>query len=129
MGKPIPYDYRVKIVKRRKSGETYKSIAEDFNLSESGVKKIWYAYQKVGEAAYNADYSNCGHSTIYKEDTHELINEIRDNQQGGNYVRSKLLMKHPDKKIPCARTIQRLWNKQGTARAKGRPTDREKKVE
>jgi len=129
MGSPISYDHRVKIVERRKSGETYKSIATDFNLSESGVKKIWYAYQKVGETAYEPDYSKCGKKTIYKSDTHELIKEVRDNEQGANYVRSKLLMKYPKRKIPCERTIQRLWLKQGTNRSKGRPTDTEKKME
>lgn len=129
MGKPISYDHRVKIIERRKCGETYKSIAVDFNLSESGVKKIWYAYQKSGESAYKTNYFNCGQSTTFKADTHALIDEVRDNEQGADYVRSKLLIKHPKRKIPCTRTIQRLWLKQGTSRPKGRPTDTEKKME
>lgn len=127
MGKPISYDFRVKIVERRKSGETYKSIAKAFGLSESGVKKVWYAYRKEGEAAYHSDYSGCGRKRLYKADTHELIERIRDNGQGANYVRSKLLVVHPDVRAPCERTIQRLWKAQGTGRPKGRPTDREKK--
>ena len=129
MGKPIPYDYRVKIVERRKTGESYNSIALDLNLSESGVKKIWYKYKKVGEAAFKADYSNCGPAITYGEDTCKLLDEVRDNKQGADYVRSKLLMKYPDKKIPSTRTINRLWVKQGTNREKGRPTNVEKKVE
>lgn len=129
MGKPISYDFRVKIVVRRKSGESYKSIAKSFGLSESGVKKVWYAYQKAGDGAYKPNYSNCGRKRIYKADTHRMISEIRDNGQGANYVRSKLLVKYPAVAIPCERTIQRLWKEQGTGRPKGSPTGREKKVE
>ena len=129
MGKPLSYDVRVKIVERRQSGESYKQIAEDLNASESGVKKIWYRYQKVGEAAYYPDYENCGRPVTYQVDTYERADSIRDNEQGAAYVHSKLLQKFPKQKTPSIRTLQRAWVKQGTQRPKGKPTDREKKVE
>ena len=129
MGKAICYDVRTKIIKRRQSGESYKSIAEDFGVSQSGVKKIWYRYQKVGEAAYLPDYSNCGRPVIYKAATYEEVDSIRDNAQGAAYVHSKLVQKHPQKQVPSIRTLQRAWVKQGTQRPKGKPSDREKKVE
>lgn len=127
MGQPIAYDFRVKIVAMRKRGNTYKAIAKFYNLSESGVKKIWYNYQKNGSSAYHPDYSNCGRPRVYQEDTQELISQVRDNEQGGNYVRSKLCSKYPNRQIPSVRTIQRLWVEQKTNRSKGRSTDRKKK--
>lgn len=129
MGKAISYDVRVKIVKRRESGESYKSIAEDFSLSESGVKKIWYRYQQAGEAAYLPDYSHCGRPLVYQQAAYEAVNSVRDNAQGAAYVHSKLVQQQPDKQVPSIRTIQRLWVSQGTQRRKGKPSDREKKVE
>jgi len=129
MGKVICYDIRVKIVQRRKSGESYKQIAKDFRLSESGVKKIWYRYEKIGNKAYLPDYSNCGRPEAYQTDIYAAADEVRDNAQGAAYVHSKLLMEHEQSKVPSIRTLQRKWVKQGTQRSKGKPSDREKKVE
>jgi DNA-directed RNA polymerase specialized sigma24 family protein len=39
MGRSIPYDIRVKVVERRKSGQNYAEIATEFGLSVSGVKE------------------------------------------------------------------------------------------
>lgn len=129
MGKAIPFDYRVKIVDRLKEGEKVKALSKELGYSESGIKKIWYAYKNEGLKAFKNKYSNCGRSSIYGEEVRGLINEIRDNDQGGGYVRSKLGQKHPEKLIPSERTIQRWWVKEGTNRKKGRPLDVEKKVE
>jgi len=64
---------------------------------------------------------------MYDSKIRASIKEIRDNEQGSTYVRSKLLQKHPNMTIPSARTIQRWWVKEGTNREKGRPMDCEKK--
>jgi len=129
MGKAIPFDYRVKIVERIKEGESVKQLVKEMGYSESGIKKIWYSYKKEGSQAFKTKYSNCGRRSKYGEDVRGLINEIRDNDQGGDYVRSKLGQKHPEKLIPSSRTIQRWWVKEGTNRKKGKPLDIEKKVE
>ena len=123
MGKPIPYDYRVKIVQRRKKGESAESIADSIPYSKSAVDKLWARYQEQGEAAFKTKYANCGRSRTYGEETDQLVAELRDNSQGADYVVSKLQQYHPEKEIPSARTLQRRWLEEGTNSPKGRPTE------
>ena len=128
MGKAIPYDFRIKIVQRIKQGEGFEEVAEETSYSVSGIKKIWYAYKREGENAFHNKYSNCGKSSPYDSPVRNAVIEIRDNNQGGTYVRSKLKQKHPELVIPHERTLQRWWACEGSNRAKGRPTDTEKKI-
>ena len=107
MGKAIPYDFRVKIVERIKAGEGYDELAKEMGYSESGIKKIWYAYQKNGETSYKNKYGNCGCNPSYTTTIRDAVKEIRDNQQGGGYVRSKLAQKYPHLSVPSERTLQR----------------------
>lgn len=129
MAKAIPYDYRVKIVKRMKQGEKASDLSEEMGYSESGIKKIWRLYKEKGEQAYYNNYSNCGHAKSYDMAIRQAAEQVRDNMQGGNYVHSKLRQKYPLQRIPSSRTLQRWWVKQGTNRKKGRPAEYEKKVE
>lgn len=127
MGKAISYAKRKKIIERRQLDHTFKSIALDLGLSESGVKKIWYAYQKKGESALQTNYSNCGSTKLYNSETEKKVNALRTNEQGAAFVHSKFLLKHPGLKAPSPRTIQRWWKKQSTNRPVGRPPKEEKK--
>jgi len=127
MGKAIPYDNRVKIIERMEKGETAEELAEEMGYSEGGVKKIWYKYQKEGTKAYDNNYGNCGKKSSYGEKVRGAVKEIRDNKQGGCYVRSKLIQKHPGLVIPSERTLQRWWVTEQTNREKGRPKKKEKK--
>jgi hypothetical protein len=129
MGKAIPYDYRVKIVQRLQGGEKAKEVAQEFGYSESGIKKIWYSYLKQGDQAYKTEYGNCGRRQNYDDSIKKKVEELRDNNQGGGYIRSKLKQHYPDVQLPSERTIQRWWVQQGTNRKKGRPRDYEKKME
>ena len=97
--------------------------------SESGIRKIWYGYQKEGKKIYENKYGNCGPKSDYRITVRAAIKEIRDNEQGAYYVHSKLKQKYPKLAIPSARTIQRWWVKEGTNRTKGRPREYEKKME
>ncbi len=63
MGKPIPYDLRVKIVRDHESGRTQNAIAEEIGCSKDAVKKLLRQYRQKGEAALKADYSKCGKSS------------------------------------------------------------------
>lgn len=128
MGKAIPYDYRVKIVERIKSGQSYEETATEFGYSKSGIKKIWYTYKKEGSSSFIPKYANCGRSSPYNKDVRDKVSEIRDNQQGGSYVFSKLKANHPDLPTPSIRTLTRWWAKEQTNRPKGRPRDTEKKI-
>ena len=121
MGKAIPYDFRVKIIERIQEGESYHILAQEMGYSESGVKKIWYAFKKYGEASLCNKYKNCGRNPLYTTSVHDAIKEIRDNKQGGGYVRSKLEQKYPHLAIPSERTLQRWWVSAGTSNEKGRP--------
>lgn len=127
MAKPIPYETRVKIVARKKKGQSSKSIAAIFNLSLSGVNKIVRQYKKEGEIAFQTRYANCGRASIYTEQVRTEVATIRDNSQGAYYVRSKMVQRGIIS-IPSTRTMQRWWVKAQTNRTKGRPSDSEKKL-
>lgn len=129
MGKALSYAVRKKITERRQKGETFCEIAQSLHCSESAVKKIWYAYKKEGEAAFDNKYDNCGRHSIYSESVKQQANAIRDNQQGAYYVHSKLLELVKLCAVPSTRTLNRWWVKAGTNRKAGRPTSVEKKVE
>lgn len=129
MGKPLPYDIRVKIVSRRQQGQPYGEIAESLGCSVGGVKKIWRQYNLQGEAAFQPDYSRCGRPSPYDEVIRDKADRLRDHRQGGEYIHSKLLIACPGEVVPSARTLQRWWVVQGTARGRGRVEEREKKVE
>jgi len=127
MGKAIPYAYRQKIVSRRKSGDSYDDISRDLGYSISGIRKIWYKYQKEGESAFETNYSNCGGLSPYGEDIREKVKSIRDNGQGAYYVNSKFRLKYPDLVAPSTRTLQSWWSKEKTNRARGCPSKDEKR--
>jgi len=128
MAAPIPYEIRVKIVDRMRSDGSIKELAEEFGYSVAGVRKIWKQYQSEGEACFQTKYSNCGRIPVYGKAVRRLVNCIRDNQQGANYVSSKLLSKYPESPSPHPRTLQRWWVKEESNRSKGRITDKEKKL-
>ena len=128
MASPIPYEIRVKIVDQMRSKGTIKELAKEYNYSIAGVRKIWKQYQIEGESSFHTKYSNCGRTPVYGKKVKRLVTQIRDNEQGTNYVSSKMLSKYPDSPSPHPRTLQRWWAKEETNRAKGRITDKEKKL-
>ena len=73
MASSIPYDYRKLIVSKRQSGLTYTKISADLGYSISGIKKIWYAYQKQGEASFSTNYKNCGRTSPFDKTVHQAI--------------------------------------------------------
>jgi len=127
MGKALSYAVREKIVERRKKGQSFNQISTALGCSESGAKKIWYAYKKQGSTALENNYSRCGRSSPFAQAVHDAVNEIRDNNQGATYVYSKLVKDYPDLVLPKARTLSRWWKKQGINRQRGRPVSSEKK--
>jgi len=127
MAQPIPYDYRKLIVSRRKSGVTYQKISEELNYSISGIKKVWYQYQKEGEACFTSNYESCGRKSVHPQAVHDAIASIRTGEQGASFVYSMLHLKNPELERPHIRTIQRWWENQSTNRPKGQPTKAEKK--
>ena len=129
MGKAISYDHREKIVQRKKQGQDDYQIAKDLGVSQGVVRKILKLYQIKGIAAFETNYSNCGKTSCYGEEVRKAVKKIRDNRQGAAYVRSKLLQHYPHLDAPSERTLTRWWKKEKTNRSKGRPVEREKKVE
>lgn len=127
MGKPLSYAVREKIISLKEQGKSFKQISQVLCCSESGVKKIWYNYQKYGSKALDTDYSRCGRPSPYDKSIHIIIDKIRDNQQGATYVYSKLAKDYSELRIPHARTISRWWKKEKTNRKRGRPQSIEKK--
>lgn len=127
MASPIPYDVRRQIISLRKIGATYPSISKEVGYSLNGVKKIWYQYQKIGEACLETQYQNCGRKSDFPQALHDAIDEIRTGEQGASYVYSMLKVRYPDLKRPSIRTIQTWWEKASTNRPKGRPCESEKK--
>lgn len=127
MPKAIPYDFRKQIISLRKEGKTYKDISKEVGYGLSSVKKIWYAYEEEGDACLRTKYKNCGRKREYPQEVLDAITTIRTGDQGANYVYSMLKLKYPDLKRPSVRTIQYWWKAANTNRAKGRPSDNEKK--
>lgn len=128
MGKALSYAVREKIIHRREKGQSFGQISLDLGFSVSGVKKIWYAYKKQGTSALSNNYSNCGGTSTFPQSVKAAVNLVRDNNQGGNYVRSKLLKDYSELRIPSSRTLTRWWKKEGTNRQRGRPRKTEKKA-
>ena len=127
MGKALSYAVREKIILLRGKGKDFEEISTSLDCSVSGAKKIWYAYKRDGKAALKNNYDNCGRSSPFSQQVREIINEIRDNNQGATYVYSKLVKDYPDLAKPKARTLSRWWKKQETNRQRGRPVSSEKK--
>ena len=128
MAKVIPFDVRIQIIANIQNGQSYSEIAQNFGYSASGVKKIWYTYQKEGQSALYTKYSNCGSTSLYGEEVRSEVSKIRDNQQGASYVCSKMQQKHPELPCPSIRTLNRWWVKEQSNRSKGRPSRKEKKA-
>ena len=128
MGRPIPFDYRKLIIKRKNAGQTFSEIAQHLGYSLSGIKKVWYNYQRYGSSSLQTNYKNCGRKPSYTDSTYDLIDKLRNAQQGASYIYSKFQLQHPDESVPCIRTIQRYWASKKANRPKGRPCKREKKL-
>jgi len=119
MGKAIPYDIRVKIVRDYESGRTQKAIAEEIGYSKDAVKKLLRQHRQKGESALKADYSRCG-KTARQHFSAQIEAEImrrKDELPGAGYVYSVLKEAHPGERIPSARSIQRRWSRSSNPRA------------
>lgn len=124
MARPIPYDYRQKIVQMRRSGKPYAQIAQCFGHSLSSIKRTCARFDKEGEASFETRYHLSGSSSPFDRSVLAKIAEVRDGEQGAPYVRSVLLEKHPGTAVPHERTIQRHWKANGGNRPRGRPKQR-----
>ena len=119
MGKPIPYDLRVKIVRDYECGRTQNAIALEIGCSKDAVKKLLRQYRQKGEAAFKADYSKCG-KTARQHFSASIEAEVmrrKDELPGAGYVYSVLREAHGEERIPTSRTIQRRWAQGGNPRA------------
>jgi len=118
MGKPIPFDLRVKIVRDFESGHSQSAIAAEIGYSKDAVKKILRQYRQKGEAALKADYSKCG-KTPRRHFSDVIETELmrrKDELPGAGYVFSVLQEAMPEERIPSTRSIQRRWAKAGNPR-------------
>jgi len=127
MGKPIPYDYRKKIISEHEKGKSFSKIAAALGYSISGVKKIWYTYQREGASSLKPDYSNCGKKSPFTEQTRTKVSDLKTGSQGAGFVYSMFRKKYPNQRAPSIRTIQRWWEDKPTKRLRGRPPEKEKK--
>lgn len=118
MGKPIPYDLRLKIVRDHNSGLSYSAIASEIGYSKDAVKKILRQFRQKGELALKADYSKCGKSPRrnFSDEIEAEILRRKDDLAGAGYVHSVLGESQGAHRIPSSRTIQRRWAKAGNPR-------------
>jgi len=128
MGQSIPYDFRKKIIAERQSGKTYSKISEELGYSLSGVKKIWYAYQKEGELSLKPKYFNSGRKSPFDKEVRDSVSAIKTGKQGAPFVYSMFKKKHEGLKAPSIRTLQRWWETSDKKRSRGRPPEKEKKL-
>lgn len=127
MGKPIPYDYRKKIISEHENGKSFSKIAQTLGYSVSGVKKIWYSYQQKGESSLSPDYSNCGKKSPFTEQTRKKVSALKTGSQGAGFIYSLFKVKYPQQRVPSIRTLQRWWVDKPAKRLRGRPPKKEKK--
>ena len=121
MSKPISYVERIQIVRLRKKGKTYQSISDCVGCSVRSVQRLWKRYQDFGEAGLKTNYHQSGRKAEYDASTWERVDAIQDADQGAPYIRSVLLEKFPEMKVPHERTIQRKWASKGQNRPRGKP--------
>lgn len=124
MGRAIPYDIRVQMVRLSESGHSKQSIADETGYSFDGVKKILRAHRRKGEEALRANYSRCGKSprSHFSEAVRADILTRKTHAPGANYVHSVLSESRADERVPSPRAIQRMWaqSEGGNPRKKAR---------
>lgn len=115
MGKPIPFDMRVKIVRDHESGMSHQSIADALGYSRSGVKKLLRQYREQGSCALKADYSRCGKTPrrCFSDEVEAEIERRRSGLAGAPYLHSVLSELHPEQRVPSVSTIQLRWRRAG----------------
>lgn len=118
MGKPIPFDLRVKIVRDHESGMSHQSIAESLGFSRAGVKKLLRQYRERGDSALKADYSRCGKTPrrCFSDEVEAEIERRRSGLAGAPYLHSVLREQCPWQRVPSVSAIQLRWRRAG-----GRP--------
>lgn len=115
MGKPIPFDLRVKIVRDHESGMSHQSIADALGISREGVKKLLRQYRQRGDSALRADYSRCGKMPrrCFSDEVEAEIERRRSGLAGAPYLHSVLGELHPEQRVPSVSTIQLRWRRAG----------------
>ena len=120
MGQQIPYDIRKQIVQQHQAGLSLTHIASELPYSYDGVCKIWRRYLHFGWEGLASSYQKCGRPPVFDEAIKTQILEHKNGDQGAPYIRSIMIEKYPDKRIPHERTIQRWWRSKGLNRPRGK---------
>lgn len=112
MGQALPLSLRHQIIDLHLSGLNYSNIATAIGKSYDGVKKIVRQYKSKGLEGLKTNYVQSRQkqteALIYRCAIH-LKRRHRD--WGAPLIRSILLKRYPNKKIPSTRTFQ-LWFKE-----------------
>jgi hypothetical protein len=127
MGKAIPYDMRVKIIRDWQSGHSVLKIKGELGISETGIRGVIRRYEQFGEQGYQTDYHHCGKSQrhFYSEAIEAEVERRRLRGPGSYYVSSVLADQFQGQRTPSARTILRRWSAAGgNPRKKSRPAQK-----
>ena len=119
MPRPIPYELRRDIVRRKQAGESLTEIAEALALSYWTVRQIWRRFRDEGEAGLRPRYRT-GHREIrFGEAVYqEALRLKREHPRwGAGLIRSLLLARWSEDAVPSERTLQRWWVRAGIARS------------
>lgn len=115
MGKAIPFDIRVKIVRDHASGMSHQMIADSLGLSRAGVKKLLRQYRERGDSSLKADYSRCGKTPrmYFSAEVEAEIERRSSGLAGAPYLHSVLHELYVGQRIPSVSTIQLRWRRCG----------------
>lgn len=129
MPQAIPVPLRQAIVRRRQEGQSLTSIAQEFQIPWSTIRKFWRRVRDRGPDAVLPDYRRC--SRPGPRSDARLIRAAcwlkrHHPTWGAVFIGFQLQQKWPDRPLPPERTLQRWFRRAGVNRTPMRrpPQDR-----
>ena len=117
MPRPIPDPIRAMIWSRCQLGQTAAQIADELSLPPRTVRHLVQRFRRDGPSAVRPSYHR---RPADRPPTGVLATAWALRRQhppwGAPLIRSLLLRDHPDRDVPSARTIQRLFRRHGAGR-------------
>ena len=118
MPRPIPYELRREIVRRKQAGKSFSEIAEALDLSYWTVRQIWRRFRDEGEEGLQTRYRSGPREIKFASEVYREAIQLKKEHPrwGAGLIRSLLLKRWPEEEVPSERTLQRWWEREGIHR-------------
>ncbi len=115
MPRPIPYERRREIIRRKQAGESLSEIAEALDLSYWTVRQIWRRFRDEGEKGLQNRYRSGPRERKFATEVYQKAIQLKQEHPrwGAGLIRSLLLEQWPKEEVPSERTLQRWWEREG----------------